>query len=253
MPPTSSSTPKNVAAGVVKGCTSFYTRESSLLCFQIADTFGISVENFEAWNGGSKVCDVLENGRAYCVAAKSSNVARANPTRTFYFTEIIFYHQIAANAEFKAQNGSNVYNDFQSRLAHLTTHMTRAPTVSTVTIGVVQGCPNLFKEMTLLCYDIVTNDAMYRGGLALRAVTIDSYIFSIMRSSRFLGFALATNLPFIRAVVYPDFPAGDLQTAGKTCHITWQKDQANSPTAWKDMTIQFMTGDNFNMVHLTSL
>ena len=58
-------------------------------------------------------------------------------------------------------------------------------------------------------------------------------------------------LPLVLGTVFPNFPAADVQTTGQTCHIAWAKDTA-STTAWKDMTIQLMTGDNFNMIHLTS-
>lgn len=54
-----------------------------------------------------------------------------------------------------------------------------------------------------------------------------------------------------RADVFPNAPAGDIEDAGSTCHIGWAGDTA-STTAWKDMTIELMTGDNFNMVHITS-
>ncbi|KAG5716664.1 hypothetical protein E4T56_gene16361 [Termitomyces sp. T112] len=71
-----------------------------------------------------------------------------------------------------------------------------------------------------------------------------------MLSSIFVGIVLACI--FTRAQVFPNFPAGDVQTAGKPCHIAWSGDK-NSTTAWKDMSIQFMTGDNLNMVHLTTV
>ncbi|KAG6864322.1 hypothetical protein C0991_010478 [Blastosporella zonata] len=66
-PPSTSGAPKSVAPGVVAGCTSFFTQPNpSLLCYQVASAYGITVENFEAWNGGSSVCDALEPGLAYC-------------------------------------------------------------------------------------------------------------------------------------------------------------------------------------------
>ena len=54
------------------------------------------------------------------------------------------------------------------------------------------------------------------------------------------------------ADVTPTEPApAEVFNAGTTCHIAWDGD-ANSTTSWKDMTIQLMTGDNFNMIALTS-
>ncbi|KAG6864323.1 hypothetical protein C0991_010479, partial [Blastosporella zonata] len=45
-PPTTSATPKTIAPGVVAGCTSFFTQTNpSLLCYQIASTFGITIGN----------------------------------------------------------------------------------------------------------------------------------------------------------------------------------------------------------------
>ena len=64
-------------------------------------------------------------------------------------------------------------------------------------------------------------------------------------------FVLAAPL-ITRADVTPTEPApAEVFNAGTTCHIAWDGD-ANSTTSWKDMTIQLMTGDNFNMIALTS-
>ncbi|KAJ7593842.1 hypothetical protein C8J56DRAFT_778088 [Mycena floridula] len=56
----------------------------------------------------------------------------------------------------------------------------------------------------------------------------------------------------VLADVFPNAPAGDIEKSGSTCHIGWAGDTA-STTAWKDMTIELMTGDNFNMVHITTV
>ncbi|KAG6888340.1 hypothetical protein C0995_009087 [Termitomyces sp. Mi166 len=68
-----------------------------------------------------------------------------------------------------------------------------------------------------------------------------------MFSSTFFGITLACLS--VHADVFPNFPAGDVQTTGKTCHITWKGDK-DSKTAWKDMSIELMTGDNFDMFEL---
>ncbi|KAG6825598.1 hypothetical protein H0H92_003095 [Tricholoma furcatifolium] len=66
-PPTTSSTPSNVASDVVSGCTSFFTRPANFMCTDITADYGITIDNFNAWNGGSNACDVLQVGFAYCV------------------------------------------------------------------------------------------------------------------------------------------------------------------------------------------
>jgi hypothetical protein len=65
--------------------------------------------------------------------------------------------------------------------------------------------------------------------------------------------AIASSISLIvRGEVFPDKPAGDVYTTGKDCLIHWTGD-TNSTTNWKDMAIELMTGDNFNMVHLTTV
>ncbi|GLB41526.1 putative ser-Thr-rich glycosyl-phosphatidyl-inositol-anchored membrane family protein [Lyophyllum shimeji] len=64
---------------------------------------------------------------------------------------------------------------------------------------------------------------------------------------------LASAAVLVRADVQPDVPGpGVVYKEGGTCHIEWIGDK-DSTTAWKDMAIQLMTGDNFNMVHLTTV
>ena len=64
--------------------------------------------------------------------------------------------------------------------------------------------------------------------------------------------ALAALLPILPVFAdpVPSEPApGSVFNEGSTCHISWEADPDSS---WKVMNIQLMTGDNFNMVHLTS-
>lgn len=57
----------------------------------------------------------------------------------------------------------------------------------------------------------------------------------------------------VRAEVTPSEPGpGSSYTAGETCTVSWDGDR-DSDTIWKDMSIQLMTGDNFNMIHLTTI
>ncbi|KAH9017021.1 hypothetical protein EDB84DRAFT_1522710 [Lactarius hengduanensis] len=43
---------------------------------------------------------------------------------------------------------------------------------------------------------------------------------------------------------------GDIFNEGSTCHIAWTPDASG---VWKTLNIELMTGDNFNMVHLTTV
>ncbi|KAH7874051.1 uncharacterized protein C8R40DRAFT_346375 [Lentinula edodes] len=60
----------------------------------------------------------------------------------------------------------------------------------------------------------------------------------------------AASTLLVRADVVPDTPATG--TAGSTCSITWTGDSSSSSN-WSDMAIEFMTGDNFDMVFLTTV
>jgi hypothetical protein len=55
-----------------------------------------------------------------------------------------------------------------------------------------------------------------------------------------------------RADVVPSVPGpGVVYKTGGTCSTAWNGDMASN-TVWKNMSIELMTGSNFNMVHLTS-
>ncbi|KAG6885758.1 hypothetical protein C0993_010270 [Termitomyces sp. T159_Od127] len=80
----------------------------------------------------------------------------------------------------------------------------------------------------------------------------------ILSLKMFATFALtallaSASLLRVRADVTPSDPGpGVVYKAGGTCHIEWVGDKS-SPTAWKNMAIQLMTGDNLNMIHLTTV
>jgi len=63
---------------------------------------------------------------------------------------------------------------------------------------------------------------------------------------------LAASLSLVSAQVFPFKPAADVYKTGEDCIIEWNGDK-NSTTAWKDMAIELMTGDNYQMVHLTTV
>jgi len=46
--------------------------------------------------------------------------------------------------------------------------------------------------------------------------------------------------------------SGEKFNAGSSCLIKWKGDKV-SKTIWKKMSIELMTGDNYNMVFLTSM
>jgi hypothetical protein len=65
---------------------------------------------------------------------------------------------------------------------------------------------------------------------------------------------VALSAPLLAiADVTPSEPGpGDIFNAGATCPIVWLGDK-DSTTAWKDMAIELMTGDNLNMIHITTV
>ncbi|KAF9038684.1 hypothetical protein BJ165DRAFT_1308896, partial [Panaeolus papilionaceus] len=65
---------------------------------------------------------------------------------------------------------------------------------------------------------------------------------------------VALSAPLLAfADVTPSEPGpGDVFRAGQTCPIVWLGD-TNSTTDWKDMAIELMTGDNFGMIHITTV
>jgi hypothetical protein len=69
--------------------------------------------------------------------------------------------------------------------------------------------------------------------------------------TRFAFAALAASaLVAVHADPNPSEPGpGDVFNQGANCPIAWDADTSG---AWKEMYIELMTGDNFNMVHLTS-
>ncbi|KAJ7582757.1 hypothetical protein C8J56DRAFT_792300, partial [Mycena floridula] len=53
------------------------------------------------------------------------------------------------------------------------------------------------------------------------------------------------------ADLYPTAPTGDVYKSGSQCHIAWKGSDAAGN--WKSMTIQLMTGENKNMIPLTTV
>jgi len=57
---------------------------------------------------------------------------------------------------------------------------------------------------------------------------------------------------FSRAQVNPSEPSpGSVYPEGGSCPIVWGGDPKSVDT-WKNMDIELMTGDNFDMIHVTS-
>jgi len=62
---------------------------------------------------------------------------------------------------------------------------------------------------------------------------------------------LASSALLARAAVNPLTPSpGDVFNEGSTCRIAWAVDTTGD---WKTLNIQLMTGDNIDMVHLTTV
>lgn len=75
----------------------------------------------------------------------------------------------------------------------------------------------------------------------------------MVASTLFALLAASASTLLVRADVTPSAPGpGSVFKEGDNCQITWKGD-ADSKTVWKDMSIELMTGDNFNMVHLTTV
>lgn len=71
-----------------------------------------------------------------------------------------------------------------------------------------------------------------------------------MFASLFALATLAATFGAVRADPNPLEPSDtSVYRVGQKCHITWGLDTTGD---WKKMSIELMTGDNYNMVHLTS-
>jgi len=69
--------------------------------------------------------------------------------------------------------------------------------------------------------------------------------------SKFIIAAIAAGTLLARADPDPSVPGpGDVYNEGSNCQIEWAADSSGT---WTQMSIQLMTGDNLNMVHLADL
>jgi len=69
--------------------------------------------------------------------------------------------------------------------------------------------------------------------------------------SKFIIAAIAAGALLARADPNPSVPGpGDVYNEGSNCQIEWAADSSGT---WTQMSIQLMTGDNLNMVHLADL
>ncbi|KAJ7623694.1 hypothetical protein FB45DRAFT_992001 [Roridomyces roridus] len=72
-------------------------------------------------------------------------------------------------------------------------------------------------------------------------------------STLFTALVASTAVLLSRADVVPNAPGpGDSFTVGGQCTLGWGADPEANP-AWKNMTVELMTGSNENMVHLTTV
>lgn len=73
-----------------------------------------------------------------------------------------------------------------------------------------------------------------------------------MVSSALAFIAVLASAFVTRAEVIPSEPSpGSIFNEGQNCRVSWNGDPESTAT-WKSMAIELMTGDNFNMIHLTS-
>ena len=76
-------------------------------------------------------------------------------------------------------------------------------------------------------------------------------MFSTSTNTFIVLFAFAAPL-LVRADVTPTVPApGAVYNEGTPCPIAWTGD-TSSTTLWKDMAIELMAGNNFEMEFITS-
>ena len=62
--------------------------------------------------------------------------------------------------------------------------------------------------------------------------------------------ALIAGSALVRADVVPIAPGpGDVFREGSNCTFSWMPDPAG---LWKETNVELMSGDNWNMIHLTS-
>jgi len=71
----------------------------------------------------------------------------------------------------------------------------------------------------------------------------------MLSRSAFSTFVLSFALVALADVTPTEPGPGDVFQQGGSCTIGWSPDQTGT---WKELNIELMTGDNFNMVHLTS-
>ena len=71
----------------------------------------------------------------------------------------------------------------------------------------------------------------------------------MLSRSAFSTFVLSFALAALADVTPTEPGPGDVFQQGGSCTIGWNPDQTGT---WKELNIELMTGDNFNMVHLTS-
>ena len=63
--------------------------------------------------------------------------------------------------------------------------------------------------------------------------------------------ALLAGSAVVRADPTPTAPGpGDVFKEGGQCTFTWDVDTSGT---WKQMNVELMSGDNWNMIHLTSM
>ncbi|KAH8655300.1 hypothetical protein BX600DRAFT_525233 [Xylariales sp. PMI_506] len=79
---TTISTPSPVQTGIATNCDKFYEVKTNDTCYDISMTYGISLDEFYAWNPAVDECADLETGTYVCVDVSSSSTATTTGTST---------------------------------------------------------------------------------------------------------------------------------------------------------------------------
>ncbi|KAG6847734.1 hypothetical protein H0H93_006277, partial [Arthromyces matolae] len=166
------STPTNVAAGVVSGCSAFHQRANGELCTAFLPTYGITEDQFNSLNGGAGACNRLENGKSYCVAGSGVTAmtitstpkptTTANPAPPPVSTPTDIAASVAAGwPGVNAKAGASTPNSTPSATA-----ASSVSTPSNVAAGVVAGCSAFYQR---------TNGALCNTFLPTYSITEDQF------------------------------------------------------------------------------
>ena len=115
-------------------------------------------------------------------------------------------------------------------------------------------CAHLLVMVFSACYKqyFTSNHPPPQPSTVPTSLLLSLFTFKIKKLNMLSFVAFATLFFTVFAEPTPTVPApGAVYTQGAPCTVQWNADTSGSST-WKSMTIQLMTGDNDNMIPLTS-